>query len=120
MVVLGLRPERCHLLHGQERAKERVMGFGPKDGEIRLALAEYLRQGYQLDLEERKAIQTVTGWMDYTINSGYCDTCYYERAVVRVFYTTWDGESREVVVEEPFSDLIRELDEVVTKYGEDR
>ncbi len=96
------------------------MGFGPKNGEIRLALAEYLRQDASIDLEIRKSIQTVTGWMDDTIGSGYCETCYYEEAVVRVFYVTWDGERGEQVIEESFSYLINTLDELVTKYGEDQ
>lgn len=94
------------------------MGFGPKQGEIRLALAEYLRQDRGIDLEVRKSIQTVTGWLDDTITSGFCDTCRWDDAVVRVFYLTWDGEAREEVISQPFSYLINDLDKLVTGYGE--
>jgi hypothetical protein len=97
---------------------EAEVSFSPKQGEIRLALAEYLRQSPHLDLEERKDIQTVTGWVDDTIRGGGCETCYYEEAVVRVFYLTWDNEPQEHVITEPFSYLISELDEIVSKYGE--
>lgn len=94
------------------------VSINPNQGEIRLALAEYLRQDQSIDLETRKNIRAVTSWMDDTISYGSCETCYYEQAVVRVFYVTWDDERGEKVIEDSFAYLISDLDRVVSEYGE--
>ena len=51
----------------------------------------------------------VVSFEDDTEGSGYCETCYYEYAVVRVSYRNSNGRLKEYVYRGGFSELIREL-----------
>jgi len=70
--------------------------------DITAALADYMRR---LD----KDVDEVLDFEDATESSGGCETCWYEYAVVRVFYRDSRGDNREWVYDGSFASLIREL-----------
>ena len=51
----------------------------------------------------------VISFRDDTEAGGYCESCYYEYAVVRIVYIDSKNQSREFTYSDGFSDLIREL-----------
>lgn len=53
--------------------------------------------------------EEVVSFRDDTEAGGYCESCYYEYAVVRIDYIDSRGRSREFTYSDGFSDLIREL-----------
>lgn len=68
------------------------------------ALLDYLKKfGAHLDAKE------VTGYEDDTESSGYCDTCWYEEAIVRICYKNANDEVLEHTYYGSFADLIRSL-----------
>ena len=67
------------------------------------ALTEYLkRQGVE-DID-----QVVNFWDD-TESDGYCSTCYYTYAVVKIEYKTTAGGRKTYTYDDSFAGLIREL-----------
>lgn len=67
------------------------------------ALAEMMREEYTLDCVE------VLEFEDDTESSGFCDTCYYEQAVVRVKYIDSDGDTQFYTYRGSFSELMGSL-----------
>lgn len=79
---------------------------------IHEALANYMRGGLDLDVAE------VVSFEDDTASGGYCETCYYEYAVVKVHYQNSKNRSCIYTYDGDFAELIWALDrysEGVTK-----
>ena len=53
--------------------------------------------------------QEVVSWYDDTQSSGYCETCYYESAVVRMTYLNSNGITAQYTYSGSFGDLISDL-----------
>ena len=94
------------------------MSFGSSTrGELRMALAEYLRQDVSIDLEERKSIREVVGFTETTeVRYPNC-SCRWEVITVEVYYETWDGELANQTIERSMADLITELSDLADSYG---
>lgn len=67
------------------------------------SLAEFMRESYRLDVSE------VVEWEDDTESDGYCDSCYYEYAVVKVKYIDNDFDKCTWTYRGSFADLINSL-----------
>lgn len=63
-----------------------------------------------IDLRERglDAVE-VTDFEDETQSTGYCDTCYYEYAVVKITYKDSDGALKNYTISESFAEYIKYL-----------
>lgn len=71
---------------------------------LKEALAEYMRNSYyKLD------VARVTGYEDDTESDGYCETCYYEYAVVRISYVDSAGKPQKWTYRGGFAELINSL-----------
>jgi len=56
-------------------------------------------------------VKSVLSYQDETESTGYCDSCYYEYAVVDINYITQDNVNRTYRYNGNFSDLINTLDQ---------
>lgn len=72
------------------------------DDSIKSALAEYLRDR-DIDCVE------VEEWKDGIQSSGSCETCYYEYAVVEIWYTDSEGDRCYFEYYGSFGELISAL-----------
>jgi hypothetical protein len=97
---------------------ETEMSLNASQGELRMALAEYLRSNPLIDLDDRKQIREVVGFKELTERRGGCETCEYDVVKVVVYYETWDGELANWEIEESFGSLISDLEDTVKEYGE--
>jgi hypothetical protein len=94
------------------------MGFGgPSDGEMRMALAELIRQDETLDIELRRSLRVVTGWRNATYVSYPGTSSEHERASIEVFYETWDGIECTYTYDGAFGYLLGTLEGMVNNYG---
>lgn len=91
----------------------------PNEGELRMALAEYLRRDESIDIVIRKEIREVVHYREETeTRRPGCRTCEYDVVTVFVYYETWDGELALLEIDRKFADLISELEATVNEYGE--
>lgn len=67
------------------------------------SLRTFMVDSYGLD------VARVLDWEDDTEGDGYCDTCYYEYAVVRVRYQDSQGVLCDWTYGGSFADLIANL-----------
>lgn len=71
---------------------------------IKSALTTFFQENYpHLDVAE------VTDWEDTTLHDGYCETCYYEYAGVRITYVDSAGRTGTYEYGDSFSSLISGL-----------
>ena len=71
---------------------------------FRAALNEYINRQNGVDSNR------VMGYETDTVTDGYCETCWYERTVVEIYYIETDtGRSRIYTYDGDFGALIREL-----------
>lgn len=70
---------------------------------IKEDLAKFMRDHYRLEVSE------VLDWEDDTESTGYCDSCYYEYAVVKVKYIDNDFDRCSWTYSGSFADLISNL-----------
>lgn len=71
---------------------------------LRPILTGWLRQDGRLDVKE------VVSYEDDTEAGGYCESCYYEEAIVRIKYLNSADELKEYVYYGGFADLISQLE----------
>lgn len=65
---------------------------GPSDGELRLALAELIRDDdVQLDEPQRRAVRRVVYWADASRTRYPGTSSTWEEHAIEVTYETWDG-----------------------------
>jgi hypothetical protein len=67
------------------------------------ALAEYIRNSGYTDVAK------VTRFEEETVESGYCETCYYESTEVWVYYETSEGVSLRFEYYGNMAEFIRDL-----------
>lgn len=67
------------------------------------ALAEMLRSEYAVD-----AVR-VTAFEDYTYQSGYCETCYYETTRCNIYYVDSEDETQMYDYYGSFAELVGSL-----------
>jgi hypothetical protein len=66
-------------------------------------LTEWLKR-YEPDVKE------VIGYEDDTEAGGYCETCYYEEAIVNIYYLDSKGAQHKYVYSGEFAELISSLE----------
>jgi hypothetical protein len=52
----------------------------------------------------------VTSWEDTIYSDGYCETCYYESAAVKIYYVDSEGTRKSYLYRDDFTSLIYDLD----------
>jgi hypothetical protein len=67
------------------------------------ALTEYLRN--ECDVDAERAI----GFEEDTFEDGYCETCYFEYEVVKIFYIDRNGSEDVHIESVDLGTLVREL-----------
>jgi C4-type Zn-finger protein len=69
------------------------------------ALAEYIRD----NAYGSRDVAKVTSFEEETIESGYCETCYYESTEVWVYYEDSDGKAKKYEYYGNMAEFIRAL-----------
>lgn len=70
---------------------------------LRAELLEFVRANHD------SGAVAVLSWEDDTENDGYCETCWYEYAVVNITYSDGSEFNREYQYRGSFAELIRQL-----------
>lgn len=69
---------------------------------IKERLADYMREfGYK--------VERVLSWEDVTLSDGYCETCYYEYAGVKVEFIDGGGSRQTWEYNDSFASLVKYL-----------
>lgn len=90
------------------------------EGELRLAMAELVREALEAEGERALAatVRRVTGYRDATVVRWPGMSCEYEQAAVDIFWEdNIDGEFRTYEWRGGFAALVWALDELTERYG---
>lgn len=71
---------------------------------LKPVLTEWLKQ-HEPDVKE------VVRYEDDTAGGGYCDSCYYEYAIVNIYYLDSQGAQHKYVYSAGFAELISSLED---------